>query len=77
MTWSVTSGAGRFAGRPASRTDTDRIGEMAFLPTALGTSTVTADVAGTRIFEDRINGAKGTLTTHGDPTAMDRSGSRS
>lgn len=46
VTWSVTSGAGRFFGRAASRTGSDGIGEMRFLPTAVGTSTVTAEVAG-------------------------------
>jgi hypothetical protein len=45
--WSVASGAGRIAaGRPASRTASDGIAEMRFVPTAVGKSTVTAEVAG-------------------------------
>lgn len=44
--WSVTSGAGRFPARPASRTGSDGIGVVWFVPTAPGSSTVTAEVAG-------------------------------
>jgi hypothetical protein len=44
--WRVTSGAGRFPERPASRTGSDGNAEKRFVPTAAGTSTVTADVAG-------------------------------
>jgi hypothetical protein len=46
VTWSVTSGAGHFGVRPASRTDSDGVGGIGFLPTTLGTTTVTAEVAG-------------------------------
>jgi hypothetical protein len=45
--WRVTSGGGQFLTRPASRTGTDGIAEMrSFRPTAVGTGTVTAEVAG-------------------------------
>jgi hypothetical protein len=44
--WQVTSGAGRFSARPASRTDPDGTAEMRFMPTAAGTGTVAAEVAG-------------------------------
>jgi hypothetical protein len=46
--WSITSGAGHFPvpGGQASWTGTDGIATMGFLPTALGTSTVSAAAAG-------------------------------
>lgn len=46
--WRVTAGAGHFPGRAASRTDHEGIADMSFVPTAVGTSTVTAEVAGLR-----------------------------